>query len=112
MADRRDDRHRARRDGAYDALVAEREQVVEAAAAARQHDDVDLGPRRTASSAATMPAAARSPLDERFRDEDARRREAGWIVVRTSRFAAASLPVTSADAARQQRQPPLAGRVE
>ena len=37
----RDDRHRALGDGAHDALVGERQQVLEAAAAAREDQHVD-----------------------------------------------------------------------
>ena len=90
-----DDRHRARGDRAHEPLVAERQQVLEAAAAAREDDDVDLG--RVAERA--------QRLDDRRRGARAlhvasRRRgcRAGGkravIAVRTSRFAAASLPVT------------------
>ena len=45
VPDRRHDRHRAGGDGADDALVAERKQVVEAAAAAREDHDVDARAR-------------------------------------------------------------------
>ena len=43
MADRGDDRRPARDHGAAQRLVAEREQVLDAPAAARQHDHVDVG---------------------------------------------------------------------
>ena len=47
MAHGGDDRDGARRDGADDALVAEREEILEAAAAAREDHDVDaLGGRK------------------------------------------------------------------
>ncbi len=46
VPDGRDDRHAGRSDCAHDRLVAERQQVLEAAAAAREHDDVHLGMRR------------------------------------------------------------------
>jgi hypothetical protein len=49
VPDGRDDRHRAGGDGAHESLVAEREQVLEAAAAAREHDHVDT--RRVAERA-------------------------------------------------------------
>ena len=41
MPDRGDDRHRAIGDRAHEALVAERQQVFEAATAAGEHDHVD-----------------------------------------------------------------------
>src|SRR5205823_11683963 len=45
VADRRYDWQRARGDGANESLVAEREQVLEAPAAAREDDDVDVRSR-------------------------------------------------------------------
>jgi hypothetical protein len=42
VADGRDDRNRAVCDGAHEPLVAERQKILEGAAAAGEHDDVDL----------------------------------------------------------------------
>ncbi len=43
VADRADDRSAALRGGPHHRLVGERQQVFDAATAARDHDDVDLG---------------------------------------------------------------------
>ena len=64
-----------------------------AAAAARQHDDVDARLLTEPRNAATIPSAARGPCTYVRRRHVRRGRL--WIVVSTSRFAAASLPVTS-----------------
>ena len=96
VADRRHDRHRARDDRAHEPLVAERQQVLEAAAAAGEDDDVDVGLGRDRAR-----ARRRSPPPRAVPGRRSRRRatRAGgkrvWIAVSTSRFAAASLPVTS-----------------
>ena len=66
VADRRDHRRRALGDRPADDLVGERQQVLGAAAAAGQHDDIDVQCRRRASSAPrrstrARPAPAPSP---------------------------------------------------
>ena len=47
VADRGHDGHRAGDDGAHEPLVAERQQILEAAAAAGEHDHVDAGSAAT-----------------------------------------------------------------
>ena len=61
VADRRDDGHGARGDRADDALVAEREQILEAAAAAREHDHVDVRLAAESSDRGDDLRAARGP---------------------------------------------------
>ena len=83
-------------DRADEALVAEREQILEAAAAAREHDDVDVRAARTARASASMtPCAARGPWTYVSATSTFAAGKRAWIVVMTSRFAAASFPVTS-----------------
>ena len=82
-------------DRADEPLVAEREEVLEAAAAAREDDHVDARLLAERPQRLDDLAGGARPLDVGLRDE--RRGPAGsgvWIVVSTSRFAAASLPVT------------------
>ena len=108
MADRRHDWHAAGRDRAHEPLVAERQQVLEAAASTGQDDDVDV--RVLAESADRrddLPGGARA-LHVRLGHEDGRRREAGadrrHDIALRGRVVAGHHP----DAARQERQRPLA----
>jgi hypothetical protein len=73
----RDRPRRRRAPGTHEPLVAEWEQILEAAAAARQHDDVHLG--RSGDFAQRFDHGVRGEraLDEGLRDEDARGRKAG-----------------------------------
>ena len=77
VADRRDDRHRAGGDGAHDPLVAERQQVLEAAAAAREHDHVDAGRAQTSPSAVDERRRRPRPLDVGLGDEHVARAGSG-----------------------------------
>ena len=96
MTDRGDRRHRAGSERANQALVAEREQVLEAAAAAGDDDDVDLG--RVADRPERLDDRNRARAGPGRRSPRRGSVPAGSeavIAVRRSRFAAASLPVTS-----------------
>ena len=75
VSDGADDGHRATRHCADDALVAERQQILEAAAAAREDDDVDL--RLGADRGERLGDGHRRAraLDERLGDEQPGRRE-------------------------------------
>ena len=113
MADGRDDRHRAGGERADEPLVAEREEILEAAAAAGEDDDVDLG--RVADLAERLGdrgGGARA-LDVGLGDEDPGGREArgdrGQHVSLRRGVVARDEP----DASRKARQRPLAlGREE
>ena len=76
VADGRDDRHGAGGDRPHEALVGEREQVLEAAAAAREHDDVDSGSAQTAAERVDDRGGGARALHVRLGDEHVRRREA------------------------------------
>ena len=108
MPDRAHDRHRAGGDRAHDALVAEREQVLEAAAAAREHDHVDL--RLGAHRLQRRHDRERRPraLDERLRDDDPRRREARLDVRDHVPLRRGVVARDEADPARQPRERALA----
>ena len=69
VADRGDDGDAARRDGADDALVAEREQILEAAAAAREDDHVDVRLLAERVDRGDDLRGRARPLDVRLRDE-------------------------------------------
>ena len=108
VADRTHDRHRAPGHRADDTLVAERQQVLEAAAAAREDDDVDLGLR--ADRAQRLGDGRRRPraLHERLGDEQSRRREAGLDGDDDVSLGGGVVPGHEADPARDARQRPLA----
>ena len=76
MPDRGNDRHRTRRDRAHEPLLAEGQKIVERAAAAREHEHVDL--RLVAEPPQRLDDRGRCsrPLDVGLRDEHARRRKA------------------------------------
>ena len=103
-----DDRHRAPGHRADDTLVAERQQVLEAAAAAGEDDDVDLGLR--ADRAQRLRDGRRRPraLHERLGDEHSRRREAGLDGDDDVSLGGGVVPGHEADPARDARQRPLA----
>ncbi len=61
VADRRDDGDGRPGDRAHDALVRERQQILEASAAAREHEHVGAAARRARRSRAAIAAAARGP---------------------------------------------------
>ena len=111
VPDRRDDRHRAGRDGAHEALVGEREQVLEAAAAAREHDHVGAAFAQLAERGRDLAGCARA-LHVRLGHEHVRRREARRDrrehVALGRRVVAGHEP----DQARQPRQRPLPLRRE
>ncbi len=112
VPDRRDHRGAAGGDGAAQRLVGERQQVLDAAAAAGQHDHVD---RRVAVERAERVDDLRHgqrALDGGVLDPEPHRRPAGrrvrHDVVLGGRRPAGDQP----DAVGQERQPPLAGGVE
>ena len=76
MADCGDDRDAARRDGADDALVAEREQILEAASAAREDDHVDVRLLAEGGDRGDDLGCCARPLDVGLRDDDAGGRKA------------------------------------
>ena len=76
VADRAHDRHRAIGDRAHQPLVAEGQQVLEAAAASRHDDDVDAFAAERAQRLDDGAGGAR-PLDVGLGHEHVRRREAG-----------------------------------
>ncbi len=76
VTDGADDRHGAAGDGTDDALVAERQQVLEAAAAAREDDHVDLRLGADRPQRLGDRGSRARPLDERLRDEQPGGREA------------------------------------
>ena len=108
VADGGDDRNGAARDGAYDALVAEGQQVLEAPAAAREDDDVDaLAPRERVERARDRDGRERA-LHPRLRDDEPHGGKAGRdrgddIAARSGIDAG-----QEADRAREARQPALA----
>src|SRR6266508_4233457 len=112
VADGRDHGHGAARHGADESLVAERQQVLEAASAAGEDDDVDAGlpddvPERSRESR----SGARS-LHVCLRDDDLRRGEAsrdGGDEVALRRGLVAG---HQSDPAGEKRQRPLARRRE
>ena len=75
VADGADDGNGARRDRAHEPLVAERQQVVEAPAAACEHDDVDALRADLLQRRDHRERGART-LHERLRDDEVRGREA------------------------------------
>ena len=105
VPDGRDDRDGAGRDRADDPLVAEREEVLEAAAAAGEHDDVDLRLRGQRVAARRRSRRRRAAPARASRRRGSARPETGpSTAVTKSRFAAASLPVSEADPAREARE--------
>ena len=70
-----DDRHGARGDGPDDDLLAEREQVFEAAAAAGEDDDVHLWMRGDAPERGGDPQSCTAPLHAGLGDDDVDGRE-------------------------------------
>jgi len=96
---------------AHDALIGEREQIFEAAAAAREHDHVGAAPAEVADRGADRSGRTR-PLHVRLRDQDVRGRktldDVGEDVALRRRVVAGDEP----DQARVARQRPLAGLVE
>jgi hypothetical protein len=112
VADGGDERHRAGRDRADEALVAERQEVFEAAAAASQDDDVDL--RGGAELLERFDHRHRGawPLDVGLRDKHARGREAAGDRGDDVAFRRRVVSGQEPDPARQARQRTLALRVE
>ena len=76
MADRGDDGDGASRDGADEPFVAERQQILEAAAAARENDHVDAGFRSNRAERVDDRCRCAWSLHERLGDEQTGRREA------------------------------------
>ena len=76
MADRGDHGRRARCDGTHEPLVAEREEILEAAAATAEDDHVDAGLRADGAESVDDASRGARSLDERLGDEQARGREA------------------------------------
>ena len=112
VADGGDDRHRAAGERAHDGLVAERQEILEAAAAARHDHDVDGRVRGDAAERGRDAGACRRALHARLGDHDVRRREPrldrGDHVAARCRVGAGD----DADRAREARQRPLALRRE
>ena len=103
---------RARRDGADDALVGEREQVFEAAAAAREHDHVGAALAQVGDRRRDRRRRPRS-LDVRLGDDDVRRREALHDVRQHVLLRRGVVAGDEPDQPREPRQRPLAlGREE
>ena len=75
MPDRGHDRHRAGRHSTNEPLVAEGEQILEAAAAARDDDDVQLGKLAEGSQGLDDRAGRAGALDVRLGHDHAGRRE-------------------------------------
>ena len=111
VADCRHDRHGARRDGSHDAFVRERQQVFEAAAAARQHEHVDASPAQLADRLDDRSRRPR-PLDVGLGDDDVRRREALNDVSEHVTLRRSIVSGDEADQPRKARQRPLPRRVE
>jgi hypothetical protein len=112
VSDGGDDRDGAAGDGADDALVAEREQVLEVAAAAREDDDVDA--RLSAYGLERLddrPGGARA-LDVRLGDDHASRREARGDRRQDVPLGGGVVARDEADPAREARQRPLPARLE
>ncbi len=112
VSNRGDDRNGARRNGAHDPLVAEREQVLEASSSAREDHHVDAVAGGETDNARTIESAAVGPWT---RVSATTRRTAGYRVViaaTTSPRAAASTPVSRPTAAREARQASLPLRRE
>ena len=111
MPDRRDDRHLARRHGAHEPLVAEGEEVLEAAAAAGEHDHVGAAPAEVADCGRDRGRRARA-LDIRLGYQQPGGREAcrdrGDHVLLRGRVVSGDEP----DAARESRELSLSARVE
>src|ERR671930_1758118 len=76
VSDRGDDRDRRVRDGADKALVAEGEQVLEATAPAREHEDVDFGLAGDVGQRSRERGSGAWTLDIGLRHEEPRRRKA------------------------------------
>ena len=108
VADRRDDRHGAVGDRAHQALVAEREQVLEAAAPAGDHDHVDLGLAAEDAQRLDHGAGGARALDVGLRDEHVRRREARLDRGQHVALGGGVVAGHEADPARQEGQRPLA----
>ena len=112
MSDRGDDRNRAGGDRAQEPLVAEREEVLEAPAAAREDDDVDLRRLRDRAQRVGDRGRGARALDVRLGDEQAGGRKArgdgGEHVLLRGGVVAGDEPDTS----REARQGSLAAGVE
>ena len=112
MPDRGDDGHRTGGDRPHEPLVAEGEQVLEAAAAPRDDDHVDL--RLAAECAQRLdhgPGGARA-LHVRLADEHVRRRKTGGDRRQHVALRGRLVPGDEPDPPRQERQPPLPLRGE
>ena len=111
MADGGHDRHGARRDRAHEPLVRERQQVLERAAAACEHEHVDAARAEILDRGRHGDRCARA-LHVRLRDDDVcgreARRDRGQHVALGGCVVARHKP----DQARDPRQRPLALRCE
>ena len=74
VADGGDDGYGARRERAHDGLVAERQQILEAATATGDDDDVDCGVSGDPAERGGDPRARARALNARLGDDDVRRR--------------------------------------
>ena len=108
----RDDGNGTRGHGPDEALVAERQEVLEAASAAREHDHVDLGEAAKALDRLGDGRSRPRPLDVGLRDDDARRREAGGDPRQDVALGGRVVAGDERDPPREQRQAALARRVE
>ena len=108
VAHGRDDRHGGRGDCADEALVAEREQVLEAAAAAREDDHVDV--RLLGERAERVDDPERGPraLDVRLGDENVRRGKPALDRRDDVLLRGCVVAGDETDPPREQRQRPLA----
>ena len=107
VADRADDRHRTVGDRPHQTLVAEGQQVFEAAAAAGHDHDVDALAAERAQGLDDRAGGARA-LDVGLRDEHVRRREAGRDRSQDVALGGGVVPGHEADPRRQQGHRPLA----
>ena len=95
-------------DRAHDALVGEREEVLEAPAAAGEDDDVDVGLGRDRAERLAHGRGGALSLDERLGDDDPRRWEARLDRGQHVALGGGVVPGDEADPAGQARQRPLA----
>ena len=107
VADRGDDRHRAARDRPNETLVAERQQVLEAAAATGDHDHVEPGHLAQAAQRVDDRRRGARALDVGLRDDDVRRREARLDPGEDVPLRGGVVAGDEADRARPDRQGPL-----
>ena len=107
VADRADDRHRAVGDRPHETFVAERQQILEAAAASRHDDHVDAFAAERAQRLDDRTRGARA-LDVGLRDEHVRRREAGRDGGQDVALGGGVVAGNEADPRGQQRQRPHA----